>query len=113
MSVQMRCDHLGCHNEVSHAPRVVVPSRSPFLVDHKPIRMMTTLHYCMIHMGELALADVLNAKMKARFEGFARNRRPIGFKPDFDKAQIQYVRVSTPEYRSFLKAIEVNRHVAL
>ena len=75
----MICDHLGCKNSVKWAPRLFVPPRMA-ASDMRPIRMMTTLHYCDLHRGELSLSDLLNGKLKARIEAHALKH------PAFDAA---------------------------
>lgn len=100
--VEIKCDHLGCPIPPSRAPRVVVFSKTPFEPDHRPLKMMTTLHYCEMHRGELKIEDLLTPQIKLDFEKTARIARPIGFKPNFEFAHIEWVLVTTPEYRAFL-----------
>lgn len=109
----MKCDHLGCTIPPLRAPRLIVFSTKPFEPDHRPLRMMTTLHYCELHKGELTVADVLTPKIKREMEGIASRARPIGFKPDFEKAILEFVLVTTPEYRQFLKDLGHNAILAL
>lgn len=103
----MICDHIGCKNTPMRAPRVIVPSTAFLEPGHRPLRMMTTLHYCEFHKGELKLGDILIGKVKADFEASARRGRPVGFKCDFDNAFIEYVLVTTPEYREFMGRISI------
>lgn len=98
----MVCDHVGCKHTVRYAPRVVVPSQTWWNPDHRPLRMMTTLHYCDLHWPEFALADFLTPAIKVRFEDAARSARPIGFKCEFEQVRVERVLVTTPEYRAFL-----------
>lgn len=105
--VRAECDHFDsalvrCKIPPIRAPRVVVPAvdfRDP---EHKPLKMMTTLHYCELHKGELKLEDLLNEKVKVGFEETAKRKRPIGFKCDFDTAFIEWVLMTTPEYREWM-----------
>jgi hypothetical protein len=99
--IDIKCDHIGCPLPPKRAPRVVVPSKTPFELGHRPLRMMTTLHYCELHQGELKLEDLLIPKIKRDFERAAKGR-PLDFKVDFDHAAIEWVLVTTPEYREFL-----------
>lgn len=107
----MICDHRvfgfdpKCPNSVARAPRLVVPSQSPELVGHRPLKRFTTLHYCELHKGELKVADLLTAGLKRELEADARVERPLGFKCDFEKAGIDFVLCTTPEYRAFLAAL--------
>ena len=101
----MRCDHIGCRIEPIRAPRVVVFSATPMEFGHRPLKMMTTLHYCELHKGELKVADLVSPKIKAEMESVARRSRPLGFKPDFEAAFIEWVLMTTPEYRQFLARI--------
>lgn len=101
----MICDHIGCKIEPMRAPRVVVFSVTPFAVDHRPLKMMTTLHYCEQHKGELKLEDLLGKKVKREFEVIAKQKRPLDFKCDFEHAIIEWVLITTPEYRGFLAAM--------
>jgi hypothetical protein len=103
----MICDHLVgmvrvCKNPPMRAPRLIVPSKTPEAPDHKHLRMMTSLHFCDLHRIGITTRMFLDGKMKARFEGFARIGRPIDFKCDFDKAWIDWVLTTTPEYRAFM-----------
>lgn len=107
----MRCDHPGCRDQVHRAPRIVVPSRTPLEYGHKPIKVMTELHYCQPHATPLAL-DVqrwLTPGEKRNIEQLARTHRPAEFKPDFEAARLEWVLVTTPEYRLFLKRLGVKR----
>lgn len=101
----MICDHIGCKNEPMRAPRVVVFSVTPFELGHRPLKMMTTLHYCELHKGELKVEDLLPKKIKRDFEAIAKKKRPLDFKCDFEHAMIEYVLVTTPEYRAFLAGL--------
>ncbi|HEV2673386.1 MAG TPA: hypothetical protein VGV37_02525 [Aliidongia sp.] len=98
----MSCDHVGCRHVVRFAPRILVPSVTWFDPHHRPLRMMTTLHYCDLHWPEFKLEDLLTPDIKVRFEQAARRARPIGFKCEFERAQVERVLVTTPEYRAFL-----------
>lgn len=98
----MICDHIGCKIEPRRAPRLIVPSKTWTEPDHHPLKMMTTLHYCELHKGELKVAHLLTGKVKADFEAIAKKKRPIDFKCDFDAAFIEFVLVTTPEYRDFM-----------
>ncbi|HWK44918.1 MAG TPA: hypothetical protein VNT30_09365 [Stellaceae bacterium] len=107
----MKCDHTGCKAEPIRAPRVIVPYvgwPAP-IPGFTPLRMMTTLHYCQPHVGELKAEDILTAKVKADFEDMARAKRPLGFKCDFEAAFVEYLLVTTPEYRDFLDRLDVGR----
>ena len=108
VDVVMSCDHKGCLDLVRRGPRVVIPSRTPFEVGHKPIRIMTTLHYCEIHAHEFDVQAYLTGEQKTRIEGWAKQFRPLDFKPDFEAAKAEPVLVTTPEYRKFLEHLGVN-----
>lgn len=114
----MMCDHFDgaltqCKNEPMRAPRVVVPSKTWLEPGHIALKMMTTLHYCEWHKGELKLADVLNAKIKVDFERVAKAKRPLDFKCDFDAAFIEWVLVTTPEYREWMSKLGAGRIMRL
>lgn len=101
----MICDHIGCKIEPMRAPRVVVFSVTPFAFEHRPLKMMTTLHYCELHKGEPKIDDLLGKKVKAEFEAIAKIKRPLDFKCDFEHAIIEFVLITTPEYRAFLAGL--------
>ena len=117
----MYCDHivtlnLHCTNTPSRAPRLVVCSKTPLRPDHLPLRMFTTLHYCEWHTGQLKTEDLLQPKIIRDFEAVAKRKRPLDFVCDFDiydpstgkgGAFIEYVLVTTPEYRRFETALGV------
>ena len=105
--IDMRCDHSGlvCLREVRRAPRIVVPSCTPWEPGHAPLRVMTTLHYCELHKGEFNLDGYWTGAIKARLERVAKRKRPLGFRPDFEAARCEQVLVTTPEYRAFLYEI--------
>lgn len=108
VDVVMSCDHAGCLQLVRRGPRIVIPSRTPFEPGHRPVRIMTTLHYCELHQGEFDVAAYLTGAQKARVEGTARLLRPASFRPDFERAFAETVLVTTPEYRKFLEHLGVN-----
>lgn len=115
----MICDHIvfmhmHCQNTPTRGPRLVVPSRTPWRPDHLPLKMFTDLHYCEWHTGELKVEDLLQPKIITDFEKAAKLKRPLDFVPDFDIYDpstgkggcfIEYVLVTTPEYRQFEKAL--------
>ena len=103
----MICDHIGCRNQPARAPRLVVPSRTPLLWGHSSLKMMTTLHYCEPHRGEIDPDDLLTGKVKAEFEALARKQRPLGFQCDFEYSFVEYVLVTTPEYREWLTRLDL------
>jgi hypothetical protein len=101
-AVRMKCDGPNCVLDGERAPRVLVPSLTPFAEGHRPIRVMTTLHFCARHRDYAKLSDLLNEAMRTKIEAHAKRARPIGFKPDFERASLELVLVTTPEYREFL-----------
>ena len=106
---QMRCDGRmgGCTVPPARAPRLVVPPAPWRMFGPTPLRMMTTLHYCEMHKGECTLDMLLGDKIKADFEAVAKRKWSHEHTPDFDAAFIEWVLVTTPEYRAFLESIEV------
>ena len=109
--VIMHCDAPGCLRQVRRAPRIIVPSRTPLEPGHRPVRIMTTLHYCDAHAHVFDQREYLTDRRKSEIENFARHRRPLRWKPDFDAARIEAVLVTTPEYRRFLSYILGGAHV--
>lgn len=107
----MICDHQAgilegrCKNSVARAPRLVVPSRTPHVDGHKPLKRFTTLHYCEMHKGELKVADLMTARLRRELEADAKIERSRGFKCDFEMARIEFVLCTTPEYERFLQAL--------
>lgn len=106
----MICDHITpgfgrCTNSVARGPRLVVPSQSPQILGHRPLKRFTTLHYCEMHKGEIKVEELLTPRLKRELEADARVERPLGFKCDFEKAGIDYVLCTTPEYREFLRRL--------
>jgi hypothetical protein len=104
----MICDHVGCRNTPMRAPRVVVPAKTNFMLpEQRPMRVMTTLHYCELHKHEVKLEDLLNAKMRADIERTAKVKRPLGYRCDFESAFVELVLITTPEYRAFMQSISI------
>jgi hypothetical protein len=115
------CDHIvmlniHCPNTPTRAPRLVVASKTPLRPDHKPLKMFTTLHYCEWHTGHIQPWDLLQPQIIRDFELAAKLKRPIDFVPDFDIYDpstgkggcfIEYVLVTTPEYRRFERALGI------
>jgi hypothetical protein len=113
------CDHIvilniHCPNTPMRAPRLVVASKTPREPEHRALKMFTTLHYCELHKGEVKAEDLLQPGIIASFEQAAKLKRPIDFKCDFDiydpatgkgGAFIEYVLITTPEYRRFEAAL--------
>lgn len=110
----MVCDHPGCRNAPDRAPCIVIPGSNPgtrWLPGFRPIRIMTTLHFCLPHAvpGAFDLAGWLTAHNKSRVEDTARRLRARGFKPDFEAATQKWELVTTPEYRQFLTELGIDR----
>lgn len=107
----MSCDVPGCLRMVSRAPRLIVPSQTPAAFGHRPMRVMTTLHYCEPHVRTqpVKAAELLTGKLKGQIEARAKVARPDGFRPDFEAAFIEWVLVTTPEYRAFLRDLGLRR----
>lgn len=108
---RFQCDgEVGCPNQVMRAPRMIVPHT--FKVGQlfqKPRHMFTDLHYCEIHRARLddkkLVQALLSPKVKADFERAAKLKWPMGYVCDFERAYIEWVLVTTPEYRAFLAAL--------
>lgn len=101
----MTCDETGCKNEGAWAPRLMVPSKFGLLIGHRPLRVMTALHYCDLHRGTLKIEDILDGALKKRIEDHANRVRPAEWTAEFEKTRIEYVRVTTPEYRQFISTL--------
>lgn len=105
----MHCDvYFGtvpCANTPRNAPRIIVPAVDWMEPGHIPVRMMTKLHLCDIHWAEgiYKLDDFLTDRIKAEMEQLAKVARPHGYKLDFDKAFLERVLTTTPEYRGYMK----------
>lgn len=112
----MACDAVrGCAYSVRRAPRIVIPSRTPFEPLHRPFKIMTDLHYCEAHVGHFRNEDVaayLTDARKAEIEDMAKICRPAGFKPDFEQATYEMVLTTTPEYRAYLQSLGFSRVIA-
>ncbi len=110
-AVIMHCDHAGCLRQVTRAPRIHVPSKTPGPAGHQAVRIMSTLHYCPVHQDEFAPAAWLTDAKKREVERFARHARASDFVPDFDAATVELVLVTTPEYRAFTRHVFGVAHV--
>lgn len=110
----MRCDVPGCMHQVKFGLRIVVPSRTPDRMLHRPMKVMSTLHVCDPHREtfQSLSAEFFTAPQRARLEHAARMKRPDDFKPDFEAASVELVLVTTPEYRQFLQHVGARRVVA-
>lgn len=110
VSVVMHCDVAGCLRQPKRAPRLVIPAWAPPFI-MPPIKIMTTLHYCDHHHDAFDVAAYLTDAQKAKIEDTARKMRPLGWRPDFERVHVEYLLVTTPEYREFLKSLGVKQHV--
>ena len=109
--VMLTCDHPGviaCGRQVRRAPCIVVPSRTPLEPGHRPMKIMTTLHFCDEHRNSCQPGEYWNGKNKQRLDTRAAITRPHGWRPDFEASTIELVLVTTPEYRAFLAEIGVS-----
>lgn len=106
-----RCDgDPHCKLDPHRAPRIIVPHvEKPGLRLEKPRRMFTDLHYCDWHRVNLddqkLVEALLSPKVKQDFEAIAKIKWPLGYTCDFEKAKVDWVLVTTPEYRAFLAAL--------
>jgi len=103
--VIMTCDVAGCLRQVRRAPRIIIPSRTPAVIGHRPIRVMTTLHYCEFHARVFDAREWLTDANKRRVELAARLKRMPDFVPDFEAVRVEPVLVTTPEYLAFMRDI--------
>lgn len=108
----MICDHIGCKLDPQRGIKVVVPAKDIFAIGHDPLTMMTTLHYCELHKGEVKLGDLMSARVRREFEAIAKQKRPLDFRCNFEVAHIVYVLITTPEYRQFMSRIDIRKLVA-
>jgi hypothetical protein len=106
----MTCDAPCCFRWVSHAPRIVVPPRAE-CPSIRPLRIMTTLHYCDTHRDYFDVQRYLSATQKRRIERQARELFGPDWRPDFEAARVEHVLVTTPEYRAFLEHIGTQLYV--
>jgi hypothetical protein len=113
--VKMNCDGAGsiiCPHVVKWGVRVHTPSITQ-IPGHDQVRLTLKLHACDMHkdQGCFKLDRLLTMKLKTEIEQFAKAKRPIDWKPDFDAAFIQYVDIFEPQYQQFLALTEEN-HIA-
>jgi hypothetical protein len=105
---QMRCDHIGCRLPPLRAPVLVVPLVPFTIPGPRPIRMYNTMHFCERHKAECTVELILVPKVKADIEAHAKRRTINGeYKADFEAAHIDWILVTTPEYRAFLTQLEL------
>jgi hypothetical protein len=109
----MHCDGgsrvmIGCLEPVIHGLRIHVPSRTQDQPGHDQVRITLALHSCATHRGTFRLDDLLVPAIKVQVEQFAKRKRPIDWKPDFDAAFLQYVDIFSKEYSQFLMAVELH-----
>lgn len=117
---QMHCDSsliLRCPLPPIRAPRLCVFPRTtldfnPVFIA-KPIYKFTTLHYCERHKGECTVDKILDSRapwgpytIRREIEEIAKRRWSHDMVPDFDNAKLEWMLVTTPEYRRFLEMIE-------
>lgn len=107
----MQCDgDATCKLPPHRAPRLIVPHKFRFGEDQlMPRRMMTLLHFCEQHRVQLdegkLVQSLLTGSVRRDFERMARHKWPLGYTCDFEKARIEWVLVTTPEYRAFMAAL--------
>jgi hypothetical protein len=105
-----RTEALGrCKAPPLWSPAVYVPSKTPMADGHRQLRMMTKIHFCQAHAGELRIDDFLDGNRRAAFESHAKRGRPHDFRCDFDAAHIVYISIFAPEYGAFLLALQGGR----
>lgn len=112
--VRFTCDITGCKFDPYRAPAIFVPHRGngklSILDDEwRPVRMFTTLHFCEPHRAQLdqvALVQrLLTPAIKVQIETTAKKKRHADFKVDFEAAWLDWLLLSTPEYRKFLASM--------
>jgi hypothetical protein len=109
----MICDHVGCNAVPTRGPRLIVPAKNWLLAGHKAVRMMTSLHYCELHRGDVKVSDLLRPNVKAEMEALAKRKRPLDFRLDFEAAFIEHVLVTTPEYRKWMSGVDISKLLRL
>jgi len=107
----MICDHVYCKAMPTRGARLVVPAKGLYAFVFKPLKVMSTYHFCELHIGEIKLADMLRPHIRQQLEAMAKGARRRGpeFVCDFDHAFIEYVLVTTPEYRRWMEQIDISK----
>lgn len=113
--VNLHCDFrflygVRCQHQATRGARLIVPPVRMETPEFVPLRRFTDLNACERHIGNIAVApaDILTPRLKRDFEDAARKIRPLGFKPDFERAYLEWVLTTTPEYRQFLQRLDDN-----
>lgn len=100
---------LPCRNQATRAMRLIVPPVDAPTPEYRPLRRFTDLHCCDHHIGKIGVTaeDLLRDRnMKRDFEAAAKKSRPLDFKCDFERAFLEPVLTTTPEYRQFLQRLD-------
>lgn len=107
----MKCDaDSACRIEPHRGIRLLIPHRFQMGQERlPPRRVMTPFHFCEQHRvtaDEAKLVAALLTRDVIRdVEAAAKIKWPLGYKCDFDNTTIDWVLVTTPEYRAFLAAL--------
>jgi hypothetical protein len=106
---EMHCEYAGCRLPALRSPVVHVPPR-PQLHEVDDLHLWSDVHYCERHVGDFTVEGVLRGAMLGVIEEMARRKwRDPALKPDFENARLEWLLVTTPEYRQWLARLELGR----
>lgn len=98
------CDASGCDLVAVYAPCIVVPFEGHPVQVRRPMFGFVDTHVCIRHWKDIRIDDQMTKKMRDTFEETAA---AAGMRPAFKRAYVVPVRVHSPEFLDFQKAMKL------
>ena len=94
------CNHKGCTNNASCAPRLNVPAVGWSIEMHQPVRAVMDLPICKDCRDTIKVEDFLQDNLKEVIRILTRGKCP----PDFERAWFDFVRLDSKEFLEIRQA---------
>lgn len=100
-----RCGHDGCAHAAVCVPKLNVPATGYAIGQHEHLKMILNAPCCDEHFRDFRANDLLSDELREVFRIVARaSAGDTAAAPDFDRAWISRVSLTSSEYRLFAKA---------
>ena len=96
-----KCMREGCEAEATHVPRFRVPAEGWPTNFHTPCDVMIGIECCADHISEIKPEEIITDEIRKSFSMMMQSMNKA--KPDFSRAEVVPLEMSSKQYRDFLK----------
>lgn len=94
------CMREGCDRKASVVPLLRVPAQGWPMLFHTPCQVIVGIECCRSHFDELDARELLTQELREAFTHLLRGRGLAP--PDFERAELEPLRITSDEYRRFV-----------